>query len=67
MFTEDKYKIDLSREQELLRDKDNVIDMINVSLTGKRNADLDSSNRKFTQDWRIIELFDTRQKCYTII
>ena len=48
--------MDLSREQELLRDKGNVIDMIDVSLTGKRNA-----------DWRIIELFDTRQKCYNII
>ena len=36
MLTEDKYWIDLSKEQELLRDKTKSIDMIDVSLAGYR-------------------------------
>ena len=37
MFAEDKNWIDLSWEQELLLDKDDVIYVIDVSLTGHKN------------------------------
>ena len=50
LFTEEMQCIDLSKKQQLLHDKDNIVDMIDVSLTGYGNLDFDSSNSKITKN-----------------
>ena len=62
MLTEDKYCIDLSKEQVLLRDKDKSIDMIDVSLAGYRKLGFDLSNSKITKNWKVMKFFSI--KCH---